>query len=120
MFGLSSSDTFKLYRYPTDMRKSFDGLCGIVIKEMQGEVTSGEVFIFVNKSRTSVKLLQYQPGGFVIYYKRLSKGRFSLPDIDTAALDYQHVKWRDLVLIIEGIKLDSVVEIPRFMLKKSS
>ncbi|WP_159634659.1 IS66 family insertion sequence element accessory protein TnpB [Sphingobacterium composti Ten et al. 2007 non Yoo et al. 2007] len=59
-----------------DMRKSFDGLCGLIISVMQRQPTSGEVFVFLNRSRTHIKLLHWEHGGFVLYYKRLESGTF--------------------------------------------
>lgn len=55
------------------MRKSFDGLCGLVSSVMQRQPTSGEVYIFLNRSRTHIKLLHWESGGFVLYYKRLEQ-----------------------------------------------
>ena len=57
MFCLSESDTFYLYPYPTDMRKSFYTLSGIVTNEMRRDVHDGEAFFFVNRSLTSMKIL---------------------------------------------------------------
>jgi len=56
------------------MRKSFDGLSGIVQSQLNRNPTSGEVFIFVNRRRNRVKLLKWEQGGFILYYKRLESG----------------------------------------------
>jgi transposase len=61
------------------MRKGFDALSGVVLRDMGREPLSGEVFIFTNCSCTTVKLLHRERGGMVLYHKRLEKGRFSLP-----------------------------------------
>jgi transposase len=79
MFGLTSQQRFYLYPGVTQVRKSFDGLGGLIQNELHGNATSGEVFIFVNRSRNRIKLLQWQPGGFVLYYKRLEQRTFELP-----------------------------------------
>ena len=81
MFCLSESDTFYLYPYPTDMRKSFYSLSGIVTNEMKRDVQEGEAFIFVNRSLTSMKILHAEYGGLVIYNLKLKKGSVSLPDM---------------------------------------
>ena len=81
MFCLSESDTFYLYPYPTDMRKSFYSLSGIVTNEMKRDVQDGEAFIFVNRSLTSMKILHAEYGGLVIYNLKLEKGCISLPDM---------------------------------------
>src|SRR5690606_22725089 len=76
MFSLGSSHRFYLSEGHCDMRKSFDGLCGLVISVRQRQPTSGEVFVFLNRSRTHIKLLHWEHGGFVLYYKRLEQGTF--------------------------------------------
>ena len=73
MFCLSESDTFYLYPYPTDMRKSFYSLSGIVTNEMKRDVQDGEAFIFVNRALTSMKILHAEYGGLVIYNLKLEK-----------------------------------------------
>ena len=93
------------------MRKSFDGLAGLVRDELGREPTSGEVFIFINRRRTHLKLLQWQRGGFVLYYKRLEQGTFGWPDIDETTTA---VSWPQLVLMIEGIRVERSVQLPRY------
>jgi transposase len=58
------------------MRKSFNGLQGIVTNQLRRDALSGEVFIFMNRRRDQVKMLVWDRSGFVIYYKRLERGRF--------------------------------------------
>ena len=79
MFSLSAGRYF-LYREPTDIRRSFDGLCGLVTDRLGQNPMSGDVFIFINKPRNRMKILKWEPGGFVLFYKRLEKGTFELPD----------------------------------------
>jgi transposase len=74
MFGLTSQHRFYLYPGVTDMRKSFNGLGGLIQNELHRNATSGEVFLFVSRRRNRIKLLQGQPGGFVLYCKRLEEG----------------------------------------------
>ena len=64
MFTLSSHHKFNLFSQPTDMRKGFNGLSGIVNHILKDNPRSGEVFIFINKRRNKIKLLQWQGGGF--------------------------------------------------------
>ena len=67
--------------YPdcVDGRKSFNGLCGLVSSELGSAPASGDVFIFVNRSRQRLKLLFWEPGGFVLYYKKMDEGTFRMP-----------------------------------------
>lgn len=111
MFSLNSSQRYYLYNEPTDMRKSFNGLTGIVTNALGRQPAYGEVYVFVNKSKNLIKLLHLEPGGFVLYYKRLEEGRFTLPSSNSAS---QPVTWADLVMIIEGISPDKVVRKKRY------
>lgn len=87
------------------MRKGFDGLCGLVTNQLNRSVFDGGVYIFINKQRNQIKLLCWEPGGIVLYHKRLERGRFSVPDLTQSS---GVLKWPDLVLIVEGIELGSV------------
>ena len=100
MFSLSSSHRYHLYRGVCDMRKSFNGLSGLVRSELGRDPTSGEVFVFLNRRRTLLKLLHWESGGFVLYYKRLEEGTFVVPTIEG---DQTVVRWPELVLMVEGI-----------------
>jgi transposase len=104
MFSLNSSQRYRLYNAPTDMRKSFDGLCGIINQELERSPESGEVFVFVNKRKDKIKLLHWEPGGLVLYYKRLEKGTLELPHGQEPS---QMLTWTQLMLIIEGISREN-------------
>lgn len=107
MVTLSSTQRYYLWLEAIDMRKSFDGLHGLVTNELGRDAVSGEVFIFMNRRRDQVKLLVWDRTGFVIYYKRLEQGRFELPK--RAEGDRGRVlPWADLLLILEGVSLKSV------------
>lgn len=95
------------------MRKSFDALSGLVRNELQRDPASGEVYVFVNRSRTCIKLLHWESGGFVLYYKRLEKGTFTTPKLQ-AGTDV--LKWPELVLMIEGIQVKSSTQKVRYQL----
>lgn len=107
MFSLTSTHRYCLYRDFTDMRKGFDGLCGIVLSQLKRNPMSGEVFIFINKERNKVKLLHWEQGGFVIYYKRLESGTFELPQFDSNST-YCQIRWSALVMMIEGISAQRI------------
>ena len=111
MFSLGSSHRFYLYDGHCDMRKSFDGLCGLVISVMQRQPTSGEVFVFLNRSRTHIKLLHWEHGGFVLYYKRLEQGTFG-----TSSLKKGELSWSNLVLLIEGVQVVKSIQKKRYSL----
>jgi transposase len=102
MFSLTSSHRFFLYSQPTDMRKSFDGLCGLVRSQMGRNPVSGEVFLFLGTRKDALKLLHWEDGGFVLYYKRLEKGTFSFPAAGPEGNTHP-LSWAHLVLLVEGI-----------------
>ncbi|MEY3248570.1 MAG: hypothetical protein RL742_613, partial [Bacteroidota bacterium] len=77
------------------------------------DALSGEVFIFMNRRRDQVKMLVWDRSGFVIYAKRLERGRVELPRAQARG---QALAWSDLMLILEGISLDSVRRRRRYTL----
>lgn len=107
MIGFTSSQRYYLSRQPADMRKSYDGLSGLVRQGLGRDPLSGEVFIFLNRRRTMVKLLVWDRSGFVLWSKRLERGTFELP-CSTAAGASIVLGWEELVLILEGVSLGSV------------
>ncbi|MGL4852770.1 MAG: IS66 family insertion sequence element accessory protein TnpB [Phocaeicola sp.] len=119
MFSLTASDRFYLYPYPTDMRKSFYTLSGIVTNQMGMDIQMGDAFIFINKSCTSMKVLHMEYGGLVIYHMKLSQGQFSLPTIDfqEGKTVSHETLWSDLVLMVQGIDTQSVKHRKRWSLE---
>jgi transposase len=103
-----------LYRTATDMRKSFDGLSGLVKQEMKQHVQSGDVFIFINRRRNQMKLICWDKDGLAVYHKRLEKGTFELPAAGTASV--VTLTALQLMLILNGIQLQSIKHRPRYRL----
>ena len=68
---------------PVDFRKGIDGLCQLCRCVIEAEPFSGAVFVFRNRSRTSIKLLMYDGQGFWLCQKRLSSGKFNWWPTDT-------------------------------------
>jgi len=66
-----------VYLEPVDMRKSINGLVIILLELFQQDPQTGDLFLFVNKARNKIKCLLWDKNGFVLYYKRLEKGRFN-------------------------------------------
>ena len=110
MFALNDSQKFYFYEKSTDMRKGFDGLSGLVRTGMQRNPISGEIFIFVNKRRNMMKLLHWQAGGFVLYFKRLEEGTFKIPKNNQKSI---LISYTELSMIIAGIwtKIDSTCDL---------
>jgi transposase len=79
---LTLPPTVKIYvaRQPVNMRKSFNGLTGVVRAQLELDPTSGHLFCFFNRRRTLMKILFCDDTGYSIFYKRLARGTFQLPD----------------------------------------
>jgi transposase len=94
---------------PTDMRKSFSGLVGLVEKELDRQVEAGGLFLFFSRRRNAVKVLFFTGDGLAIFYRRLERGTFELPrTAATADAKGIELKLSELTLILEGIELSSV------------
>ena len=63
------------YTAPADLRRGYNGLYGLVVNELGHDPMAGDTFVFVNKRRSSAKLLQYDGSGLTIFMKRLDRGR---------------------------------------------
>lgn len=82
MLTLPESVRIYLATTPTDMRKGFDGLSALVENELGGDVYSGHLFVFISRRGDRVKILTWDRGGFVLWYKRLERGRFRIPTLE--------------------------------------
>jgi transposase len=100
MLALTATARIYLYRCPCDMRKSFDGLCGLVRSSMEADPLSGSFFIFINRRRNLLKCLYWDRDGFALWYKRLEKGCFRLPE--QCASDGR-IDRLQLTLLLEGV-----------------
>ncbi len=112
MLNISSSQRYFVYSNLADMRKGFDSLCGVVREDFKMNPLSGDVFIFLSRTRNKIKLLQWQHDGFAVYYKRLERGTFELPDKNDGSCF--KISSQQLMLIMEGIKLSSIKKHKRY------
>ncbi len=95
------------------MRKGFDALCGVVRSEMLRNPMSGEVYIFMNRTRNTIKILRWESGGLVVYHKRLESGRFEEPIYRNQDKSC-HLKWAELVMMVQGISMQNRVQRKRY------
>jgi len=127
MISLSGSLRVVVCTPPTDMRKSFDGFCGMALDVMQRVPLSGHLFLFRNRNRDRLKILYWDRDGLAIWYKRLEKGTWQFPtDVkkpatatDGGAADNDEVASaeitrEELSLLLDGIDLRSVERRKRF------
>ena len=99
MLSISANTGIFLYLEPTDMRKSFHGLSGLVYAHL-GFPQDGNYYIFVNRRRTHVKILYWDGDGLAVWYKRLEKGQFVVPKHQGKKLVLDR---RELALLLEGV-----------------
>jgi transposase len=112
MLSISGISRIFLCMEPTDMRKSFRGLSGLIYLHL-GRPEDGSYYVFVNRRRTHVKVLYWDGDGLAIWYKRLEKGRFVMPRAEGHRVELDR---RRLAMLLEGIVPLRIK--PRFSLKK--
>jgi transposase len=95
---------------PVDMRLSFDRLAGLAKEQTGYEARSGALFIFFGKRRDSLKLLFFDGSGMAIFYKRLDKGTFKVPEASRADVRYVEVDDATLEALLDGIDLDEATQ----------
>jgi transposase len=89
-----------------DMRNGIDGLCALVSQVFKKDPLHGHLFVFVGRRRDRLKILFWDRNGFVLYQKRLERGRFQLPVADETR---SHVKLEasELAMLLDGIDLNA-------------
>lgn len=113
MISFPSGSAIFLYSAPTDMRKSFDGLTGIVRSELQREPTDGSLFLFLNRRGNRIKILFWDHDGFVLVYKRLEAGVFERIEAQDGAKAVR-IDATELAMVLGGVSLKSVKRRKRF------
>jgi transposase len=106
MLGVPPSVRIYFATELTDMRNGIDGLRAIVEGTLRHDPYGGHLFVFVGKAKDKVKILFWDRSGFVLYMKRLEKGRFQLPVIDPRR---KHVAMEpaQLTMLLDGIDLNA-------------
>lgn len=82
-------------------------MAAIVREQMHLDPVSADIFIFLNRSCTQIKLLQWQQDGFCIYHKRLERGTFETPVFDKTT-NHVTISHTQLLLILQDISLDKI------------
>ena len=76
MIHLSANSEIMLATCPQDFRKGIDGFVAVCRHEFEHNPKTGIIFVFINRSKTMVRLLNYENNGYWLMTKRLSKGKF--------------------------------------------
>src|SRR3954465_14711130 len=98
---LSAAVRVFLCTRPTDMRKGFDGLTGLVQGCFAHDLLTGHLFLFLNRRRDRIKILYFDRDGLAIWYKRLEAGSFQVPDSDGG--DSVELRPGQLAMLLSGI-----------------
>ena len=115
MLALSDAFRYFLYAKPADMRKSFYSLAALVREELHQDPLTGDIFIFLSRRRTHIKLLRWEGDGFALYSKRLEQGSYELPKAgDENSFVISH---KELLLILQGISLGQIKYRKRYTTK---
>jgi transposase len=102
MLGLSPATKIYVATGDVDLRKSFEGLFGIVRDTLSMDPLSGHLYLFSNKSRTRLKVLFWDGSGFWVCAKRLEKGRFRWPE---SGADSIQLRSDELAMLLGGLDL---------------
>lgn len=118
MLAISPQVKIYLHTQPIDMRKSFDGLFGIIKSDLHLDVRDGGVFMFLNLRRNRIKLMHWDQDGLAIWMKRLERGCFQRP---LRSADGKHVLVdpTELQSILSGIDLSSIKKRKRYVAPNS-
>lgn len=95
------------------MRRSFYTLSGMVTNQMGRNVQDGDVYIFINRNCTGMKILHMECGGLVIYHMKLESGCFRLPVFDPGTHTFQ-TSWQELLMMVQGVSAGEKVNEKRW------
>jgi transposase len=111
MLSLPRSVRIYVASAPVDMRMGHNGLFAVVREQWKEDPFTGHLFVFFGRAHDRVKVLFWDRGGFVVYYKRLEKGRFRWPR-PTDEVAHVEVDGTDLAMLLDGIHLSRVKRPP--------
>lgn len=94
---------------PIDFRKAINGLVAIVVDEFEVSANDGSVYVFYNRAHDKVKCLFWDRNGFVLYHKRLERGRFKIKKTDKTleTIAHQQLDW-----LLAGLEFKLMAEFP--------
>lgn len=108
---IGSPTRILIAREPIDLRKSIDGLAAICEVHLREQPLDGTLFVFTNRRRSSLKMLIWTHGGFLMLYKRLEQGRFRWPALNA---DRGILTPAELAALMEGIDLSGAKRLKRW------
>jgi transposase len=87
----------------TDLRKSVDGLALLVQESFRLDPFSRNLYVFCNRKKDKLKILEWEHTGFWLHYKRLEKGVFQWPDGKSTAME---IGEREFRWLLDGLTLN--------------
>lgn len=104
---------------PVDLRRGHDGLVCLVRQRWGADPYTGQLFVFFGRRMDRVKILFFQAGGFILYYKRLECSRFIMPHVPAGATQIC-LDSASLAMLLDGVDLRAVRRIPLWKPRKKS
>ena len=111
MLSIGPTVSIFLYTEPTDLRKGFDGLSGIVRSELAADPLDGSLFLFINRRRDRLKILHFDGSGYWLYYKLLEAGTFEVIGAEDNCISIDSTQ---LAMLLGGVSLVSVKRRKRY------
>ena len=105
MISISSGNRIFVYTQPTDMRKSFNGLSGIVTEHFEVDLFDGHLFVFFNRKRDYVKILMWDQDGLSLWSKRLESGTFEKLSQGDDGSNFE-IDSAELVMMLRGVQIE--------------
>ncbi len=105
MLSVPATVSIFLCTQPTDMRKGFEGLSGIVRGTFGADPLDGNLYLFINRRRDRIKLLHFDGGGYWLYYKLLEAGTFEVIASEDACIQIDSTQ---LAMLLGGVSLSGV------------
>jgi len=90
---------------PIDMRYSFDRLAGVAKEQVGYDARSGALFVFFGRRRDALKILFFDGSGMCIFYKRLDRGAFRLPEPRGDGTRHVEVDDATLEALLDGVEV---------------
>lgn len=113
MWGIESTMRLWVRPEPTSMRMGIRGLSSLVWGWSGHSPASGDIYLFFSHDRRQIKALKWDGDGFLLYQKKLSKGRFRLPWRDDHS-GVCRLDWDAFYFMMRGLTPVKVVAENRF------
>lgn len=119
MLTLARGTRLFIATQPTDLRKSYDGLGALVEGQFGRTVRGGDLFVFINRRATQIRILFWERDGYCILMKRLEAGTFSrIASAD--GRDHVEIDAGEFAMLFEGIDAQVIKRRKRYRIPEQS